>query len=180
MLRNALTVSTFIAFLIPPCGAQTRGAQRPAPAAASGQAPVANLSQLMKGIFYPSSNVVFAAQSENPDDVKPAAKPAMATDPLASVYGKWEAVENSALAIADAASLLSIAGRKCSNGLNVPLKNPDWTKLVQDLREAGLKVYKAAQSKSQDDIVATAGDLTEACSACHGKYREKNIAERCK
>jgi hypothetical protein len=170
-----------IAALMAPCGAQTRGAQRPAPAASPGQHPVANLSQLMKGILYPSSNVIFAAQTENPADVKPAADPAMATNPLASAYGKWQAVENSALAIAEAANLLSIAGRKCSNGLDVPLKNPDWAKLVQGLHDAGMKVYKAAQAKSQDDIVATAGDLTEACDNCHAKYREKpSIAERCK
>jgi hypothetical protein len=170
-----------IAALMAPCGAQTRGAQRPAPAASAGQHPVANLSQLMKGILYPSSNVIFAAQTENPADVKPAADPAMATNPLASAYGKWQAVENSALAIAEAANLLSIAGRKCSNGLDVPLKNPDWAKLVQGLHDAGMKVYQAAQAKSQDDIVATAGDLTEACDNCHAKYREKpSIAERCK
>lgn len=181
MFRHLVALSTLMAAWMAPCGAQTRGAQRPAPAASSAQHPVANLSQLMKGILYPSSNVIFAAQTENPAEVKPAADPAMATNPLASTYGKWQAVENSALAIAEAANLLSIAGRKCSNGLDVPLKNPDWAKLVQGLRDAGMKVYKAAQAKSQDDIVATAGDLTEACDNCHSKYREKpSIAARCK
>jgi hypothetical protein len=177
-MRIILTLSTLIASLIAPCGAQTRGGPPPA---ASAQRPVANLSQLMKGILYPSSNVIFAAQSENPAEVKPAADPAMATNPLASAYGKWQAVENAALAIAETANLLSIAGRKCSNGLDVPLRNADWPKLVQGLRDAGMKVYKAAQAKSQDDIVVTAGDLTEACDNCHSKYREKpSIAERCK
>jgi hypothetical protein len=178
MPRIILTLSTLIASLVSPCAAQTRGGTRPA---ASAQRPVANLSQLMKGILYPSSNVIFAAQSENPAEVKPAADPAMATNPLASAYGKWQAVENAALAIAETANLLSIGGRKCSNGLDVPLRNADWPKLVQGLRDAGMKVYKAAQAKSQDDIVATAGDLTEACDNCHSKYREKpSIAERCK
>jgi hypothetical protein len=182
MPRDILAVFAMIAFLVAPCAAQTRAGQRPAPAApATAQHPVANLSQLMKGILYPASNVIFAAQTTNPADVKPAADPAMATNPLASTYGKWQAVENSALAVVEAANLLTIAGRKCSSGLDVPLKNPDWPKLVQGLRDAGMKVYKAAQSKSQDDIVATAGDLTEACDSCHGKYREKpSIAERCK
>lgn len=162
-----------IVLLIAPVFAQPR----PAP----GQRPVANLSQLMKGILYPSSNVIFAAQSENPADVKPAADPAMATNPLASAYGKWQAVENGALAIAESANLLTIAGRKCSNGLDVPLKNADWTKLVQGLRDAGMTVYKAAQAKNQDGIVAAAGDLTEACDNCHSKYREKpDVSQRCK
>jgi hypothetical protein len=170
-----------IASLITPCGAQTGGGQRPVPAASSAQHPIANLSQLMKGILYPSSNVIFAAQTENPAEVKPATDPGVATNPLASSYGKWQAVENSALAIVESANLLIIAGRKCSNGLDVPLKNADWAKLVQDLRDAGMKVYKAAQAKNQEDIVATAGDLTESCDSCHGRYREKpSIAERCK
>jgi hypothetical protein len=184
MLRNVAPVLAFSALLIAPCGAQSPAPvskPRPAGAASPAPHPTANLAQLMKGILYPASNVIFAAQSQNPADVKPAADPAVATNPLASSYGKWQAVENSALAIVEAANLLAVSGRKCSNGVNVPLTNPDWPKLVQGLRDAGMKVYKAAQAKNQDDIVLTAGDLTEACDTCHGKYREKpSLAERCK
>jgi hypothetical protein len=141
----------------------------------------ATLAQLMKGILYPSSNVIFAAQNENPADVKPAPDPSTATNPLASSYGKWEAVENSALALAEAANLLILPGRKCSNGLPVPLQNPDWAKFVQGLRDAGMTVYKAAQSKNQDNIVMAADTMTEACANCHDKYREKpKLADRCK
>jgi hypothetical protein len=141
----------------------------------------ATLAQVMKGILYPSSNVIFAAQNENPADVKPAADPSTATNPLASSYGKWEAVENSALALAEAANLLILPGRKCSNGLPVPLQNADWAKFVQGLRDAGMTVLKAAQSKDQDNIVMAAETMTEACANCHDKYREKaNLADRCK
>jgi len=141
----------------------------------------ATLAQLMKGILYPSSNVIFAAQNENPADVKPAPDPSTATNPLASSYGKWEAVENSALTLAEAANLLILPGRKCSNGLPVPLQNADWAKFVQGLRDAGMTVYKAAQSKNQDNIVMAADTMTEACANCHDKYREKaNLADRCK
>jgi hypothetical protein len=135
----------------------------------------------MKGLLYPNANVVFAAQSDNPADVKPAKDPGTATDPLASTYGKWEAVENSSLAIAEAANLLAIPGRKCSNGLDVPVKNADWPKFVQGLRDAGMTAYKAAQSKNQDNILMAADVLTTACSNCHEKYREKpHLADRCK
>jgi hypothetical protein len=141
---------------------------------------MANLSQLMKGVIYPASNVIFAAQSTNPKDVKPASDPSLATDPLASTYGQWQAVENSALALYEAANLLTIPGRKCSNGKPVPLQNADWTKFVQGLRDAGTAVYKAAQSKDQDKIVDAADVMTTACSNCHDKYREKpNLAARC-
>jgi len=163
--------------------APQRGAA-PAPArggaAASSARVYANLGQLMKGILYPNSNVIFAAQSQNPAEVKPAQDPSTATDPLASTYGKWEAVENSALALSEAASLLLVPGRRCANGRPVPLQNPDWPKFVQGLREAGMTVYKAAQSKDQDKIVDAADVMTTACANCHDKYREKaNLAERC-
>lgn len=141
----------------------------------------ATLAQLMRGILFPSSNVVFAAQSQNPADVPPAKDPSVATNPLASSYGQWQAVENSALAIAEAANLLIIPGRKCSNGLVVPISNADWPKLVQGLRDAGMTAYKAAQSKNQDKILEAADAMATACANCHDKYREKaNVADRCK
>jgi cytochrome c553 len=150
-------------------------------AAVRGSAPDANLGQLMKGILFPNSNVIFAAQNTNPGDVAPAKDPSLATDPLANAYGKWEAVENSGLALAESARLLTVPGRKCANGRPVPIGNPDWAKFVQGLREAGLKAYKAAQSKDQDKILDAADSMTTACANCHERYREKaNLADRCK
>jgi hypothetical protein len=141
----------------------------------------ATLAQLMKGTLYPASNVVFAAQDQNPADVPHAKDPSMATDPLASQYGKWEAVENNALAIAEVANLLTLPGRKCANGRDVPLMNPDWAKFVQGLRDAGMAAYAAAQAKNQDKIIEAADVMTTACANCHNKYREKaKLADRCK
>jgi hypothetical protein len=151
-------------------------AQAPSPRAPA----QATLGQLMKGILYPASNVIFAAQNDNPADVKPAKDPSAATDPLQSSYGKWEAVENSALALTEAANLLTLPGRKCSNGRDVPLKNADWAKFIQGLRDAGMVAYKAAQSKNQDKILMAADVMTTACGNCHDKYREKpKLADRC-
>jgi hypothetical protein len=141
----------------------------------------ANLAQLMKGTLYPASNVMFAAQTDNPGDVPWAKDPNMATDPLASAYGKWEAVENSALAIAEVANLLAIPGRKCTNGLDVPVGNADWAKFVQELRDAGMTAYAAAQTKNQDKMIDAAGVMTTACSNCHRRYRDRaRLADRCK
>jgi hypothetical protein len=154
-----------------------------APASASGarQRVDANLAQLMKGILFPNSNVVFFAQSDDPAKVPPAKDPSVATDPLADTYGKWQAVENSSLALVEAANLLIIPGRKCSNGLPVPIGNADWPKFVQGLRDAGMKAYKAAQSKDMDKMLDAADTMTTACANCHEKYREKpTIADRCK
>ena len=140
----------------------------------------ATLAQLMKGTLYPESNVVFAAQDVNPAEVPHAKDPSMATDPLTSQYGKWEAVENNALAIAEVANLLTLPGRKCSNGLDVPVANPDWAKFAQGLREAGMTAYAAAQTKNQDKMTDVADVMTTACKNCHDKYREKKLADRCK
>jgi hypothetical protein len=141
----------------------------------------ANLGQLMKGTLYPASNVVFAAQDQNPAEVPRAKDPNMATDLLTSSYGKWEAVENSALAISEVANLLTLPGRKCANGVDVPVKNADWAMFVQVLRDAGMTAYAAAKAKDQDKITDAAGVMTEACKKCHDRYREKrNLADRCK
>jgi len=173
--------------LSPQCDAQGRGAtgtQEPKPQV------YAALGQVMKGIIFPASNVIFAAQKENPADAKPAKDPSTATDALYGSYGKWEAVENSALALAEAANLLILPGRKCTNGLDVPWKNPDWSQLVQGLREAAMSAYKAAQSKNQDKMVEAAGTINAACANCHDRYRVANdllplvekadLADRCK
>jgi hypothetical protein len=141
----------------------------------------ANLAQLMKGTLYPASNVIFAAQDQNPADIPRAKDPNMATDLLTSSYGKWEAVENSALAITEMANLLTLPGRKCANGLEVPLKNADWGKFVQELRDAGMAAYAAAKAKDQDKMVDISDVVTKACAHCHLKYREKaRPADRCK
>src|SRR5712691_6742829 len=82
-----------------------------------------NLNQLMRGTLYPAANVVFSAQNDNPADVKrpPGQDPSMATDPLASTFGGWQAVENAALALAESANLLLVPGRVCSNGAPAPI-----------------------------------------------------------
>ena len=138
----------------------------------------ADLNQLMQGMIYPASNVVFAAQSDDPAQIKLAQKPSVSPNLLTSTFGRWTAVENSALSIAESANLLLLPGRKCSNGREVPVQNADWTKFVNEMREAGLAAYKAAKAKSQDDIVTATDSLTTSCSNCHNRYREKT--DRCK
>lgn len=182
-MRRAVLAALLASVLVIPLADRAR-AQSPSSAAAAAKPTSkvpANLSQLMKGTLYPESNVVFSAQDENPADVPRAKDPNMATDLLTTVYGKWDAVENSALAIVDVANLLELPGRKCSNGLDVPLQNPDWAKFVQELRDAGMTAYAAAQTKNQDKMTDAAGVLTTACAHCHFRYREKrNRADRCK
>ena len=165
-----------------PAQTPPKGAEPPKPATATMQVHT-DLNRLMRGVLYPASNVVFSAQTDNPGDVKfvPGRDPSLATDPLESTFGGWQAVENAALALTESANLLLIPGRTCANGVPVPMNNPDWSKFVQDLRDAGAKAYKAAQSKDQDKMIDAADTLSAACAGCHRKWREKpRLADRCK
>ena len=164
-----------------PAPAGAKSAKAPASASAMKPEVAADLRQLMRGVLFPNSNVIFFAQEEDPAKVPPAKDPSLSPNPLASTYGGWAAVENSAKALSETANLLILPGRKCANGLPVPINNPDWAKFVQGLREASADPYKAAQSKNMDNVLTAAGDMSTACSNCHDKWREKpNLADRCK
>ena len=85
------------------------------------------------------------------------------------------------MAITEVASLLSIPGRKCSNGLDVPVGNADWATFVRQLQDAGMTSYAAAQTKNMDKMIDAADVMTKACANCHHRYRDKrNPADRCK
>lgn len=177
-------IGTYLFGVVSLMFAGTSAAQAPVPGQArgatarAGSAPAprvyGSLAQVMRGVLFPASNVIFAAQSEDPTKVPPAKDPSLATDPLANSYGGWQAVENAAIALSESANLLTIPGRKCLNGRPVPINNPDWGKFVQGLRDAGDKAYKAAQAKDMDKILDAADTMTTACSNCHDKYREKS------
>lgn len=161
-------------------GRAARGAAAPQGrgASAAGMRTDVDLLHVMRGILFPASNVVFAAQ-EDMTTWKPAADPSTSPNPLTSTYGGWAAVENASLALVESANLLLIPGRQCSSGKPAPVERADWIKFVQRLRDAGTSAFKAAQSKNQDAIVEATGNLADACSACHEVYREKPGGTRC-
>jgi hypothetical protein len=155
-----------------------RGAAAPVRgAAATAPQAHADLLQLMRGILFPNSNVIFSAQTQDPGGVKKDADATASVNPLAGMYGGWEAIENSGLAIAESANLLTIPGRVCSNRKPVPVQNADWQQFVQGLREAGMAAYKAGQSKNMDTVIEAADTVTTACMNCHDVYREKTPAQ---
>ncbi len=135
--------------------------------------PVATLNQLMRGLFFPHSNVVFSTQGQNPADIKKALLPSASTDPLTGIFGGWESVENSALMIVEGADLLMAPGRTCSNGKDVPVTAPDWAKFVDQVRDAGKVAYQAAKTKDMEKMIAASEVLNTSCANCHGKYRSR-------
>ena len=164
--------------------AQAPAAPKPAAPKPAAAAPAAaryrthgNLNQVMRGVLFPNSNVVFAAQSEDFAKIAQDKDPSLATDPLKGVYNSWTAVENAGVALSEAANLLMIPGRVCSNGKPAPVGNADWGKFVAGLRDAGMEAVKAARAKNQDAMLDVSDKMTTACSACHDVYREKTDAQ---
>jgi gas vesicle protein len=142
--------------------------------------PSANLAQLMRGIFFPSSNIIFNVQGHDPNEKKDA-KPYEASastnfswaDWGAGIYSPWEVVDFAGLAIADAAPLLLAPGRRCENGRAVPVNNDDWNQFVRELIEAGKAAYKASQTRNQETVSDVSNQLADACLHCHERYRDK-------
>jgi len=178
--KTKFVLATFVAAaaaLVTACTAPPPPATSPPAAQAAAARPQSqvhgDLRQVMRGILFPNSNVVFLAQGTDPATVPKDADGTTSVNPLASVYGGWESIENSSIALAEAANLLTIPGRTCANGKPVPVQNADWQRFVQGLRDAGLASYKAAQTKDMDKMLDAADTLTNACSECHDVYREK-------
>src|SRR5262249_55179181 len=142
--------------------------------------PAANLGQLMRGIFFPSSNLIFEVQGHDPGEKKDG-KPyePSANDNFswaqwgAGIYSPWEIVDYAALSIADAAPLLLVPGRRCENGRAVPSDRDDWKTFTQELIEAGKAAYKASQSRSQEAVSDVSNQIADACLHCHEVYRDK-------
>ncbi len=151
------------------------------PAAAPGPKPTAhaNLAQVMRAIPFPASNLIFDTQTTDPSaPAKPGGEGATAK--FSGIYGGWQAVETSALALAETANLLMVPGRLCQNGRPAPTDREDYKKFTQGLVDAGMAAYKAAQSKNLEAMVEVTGTVADACAACHEVYRDKPTdMERC-
>jgi hypothetical protein len=158
-------------------------AQASAGTRSEASAPLMTVNELMHGILFPLGNTVFYAQADDPAALPRDAQPSIATNPLTGLYGGWQAVENSALALAESAELLRIPGRQCSNGEVVNVGDADWIRFVDDYKQKSLAAYEAVKTRDQDAIVGASGDLSDACLACHRVYRREipqgDPAQRC-
>ena len=110
--------------------------------------PVATVKQLMKAIVIPSSDVIFQVAAKEPK-----------TDE------QWAAVQNSALALAEAGNLLMIGSRAKDQG--------EWMKQSQALLDLGSAAFKAAEAKDVDAVSKAGDEIYEVCEGCHNQYMEK-------
>jgi hypothetical protein len=164
----------FFVLSLAAAGCTTEPAALPTPATPAAT-PHANLAQLMRGIPFPSSNIIFDTQTQDPGaPLRRADTNGGATETYSTVYGGWQAVENNALAIAETANLLLIPGRMCENGRPVPIEREDFRRFTAGLADAGQAALMAAQSKNLDAMVDVSGTVSDACAACHEIYRDKD------
>jgi hypothetical protein len=170
-----------LAALVGVGGAMVHGSQQSAPKPAAPRTaakPTGTLAQIMRGIYFPNSNLIFDVQQTDPGaPKKPDAAAGSATATYGSAYSGWEVVENAAVALTDGVDLILTSGRLCQNGKPVPTGRADFKKFAQDMRAAGLAVLAAARTKNQEKVSDATNDLADACSNCHAVYRDKGPAD---
>src|SRR5205814_7175708 len=127
------------------------------------------VAQVMRGILFPSANIIFTTQSIDPGvPKKPASDSggAVGFDWLiwgGDVYKGWDVVDYASVSIAESATLMLTPGRKCENGKAVPVSDPDWIKFTMELADAGKAAYKASQTRIQDTISESTNQLNDSC-----------------
>ena len=171
-----------LSIMLAACGMCGLSVVAQTPPASADQQVHADLNQLMRGALYPAANVVFASQVDDPEDLKKSGRgdPSMSTDPLNAAFGGWVAVENAALTLAESANLLMLPGRSCSNGVQVPVKDPAWAAFVLQMRTGSMNAYQAARTRDQDKMVEASDALNASCEGCHRRWRNpRTPANRC-
>ena len=94
--------------------------------------PAPTLKQVMRGVILPNSDILFSVAQTVPKNDK-----------------EWSVVQDSAIAISEAAALISMPGRLLSNGQKVSLEPVDWVKFTKQLVDAGAASYKAASRRTR-------------------------------
>jgi cytochrome c556 len=118
--------------------------------------PFGNLKQVMRGILRPNSDIIFNVQATPPKNDM-----------------EWNGIENAAVALEEAANLITLPGRLREDGQPVPAQRANWNKWAQGVLDAGQACYKAAQAKSADKVNDCTDKLAESCSNCHDVYRDR-------
>jgi cytochrome c553 len=138
-----------------------------------------NLNQLMRGIMFPNSNIIFTVQTHDPAEKKKADDAANASGGFnwsmwgSDLYPGWEIVDYAAIALAESAPLMLTPGRRCENGKPVPVNDPDWIRFTKEMVDVGRAAYRASQTRNQEKVSDISGDVADACMHCHQVFRDK-------
>jgi cytochrome c2 len=155
----------------------------PAPASPTTPLPpfpaTGNLNQLMRGIMFPNSNIIFTVQTHDPAEKEKPGDSAGAGGGFNwamwgnELYSGWEVVDYAAIALADSAPLMLTPGRRCENGKPVPVNDPDWIRFTKQMAEVGRATYRTSQTRNQEKVSDITSDLADACFQCHRVFRDK-------
>jgi mono/diheme cytochrome c family protein len=144
--------------------------------------PAGNLSQVMRGILFPNSNILFTVQTHDPGEKRKPSEAATAEGGFNwavwgnNLYSGWELVDYAAVSLAESAPLMLTPGRRCENGKPVPVNDPEWIKFTIELAEAGKAAYKASQSRNQEAVSDVTNVVADACMHCHQVFRDRRRA----
>jgi hypothetical protein len=137
----------------------------------------------MRGILFPSSNIIFNVQTNDPGAPAPKASTNQARDAAfsmtawgAGIYKGWEIIDYAAIALAESAPLMLTPGRRCENGRPVPVQDAEWIKFTMELAETGRAAYKASQTRNQEVVSEITEQIANTCLHCHQVYRDKRGA----
>ncbi|HIF05413.1 MAG TPA: hypothetical protein EYQ64_00220 [Gemmatimonadetes bacterium] len=158
-------VGTALVLLLTAC-ASAGTSRQPAPEA------MGTLAQVMRGILFTNSNILFDVQSIDPGNPPPADASGGATARFSGIYAGWQVVENAAIALGEAANLITIPGRLCENGLPVPLSEDNWAEFTQNLKDAADVMLVAAEARDQEAASDATNNVADACYFCHEAYRD--------
>ena len=161
-MRAAFLIVTMIGLTAGSVGAQT-SLETP---------PVGTLAQIMRGIYFPNSNIIFDTQMQDPAAPPEASSTGgTVSSTFSGIYTGWQVVENAALVLAEGASLINKPGRLCENGRMAPVQRYDFLKYSREMTKVGWMIYQAALEKDQAAVGELTNNLAEACDSCHRVYR---------
>jgi S-disulfanyl-L-cysteine oxidoreductase SoxD len=141
--------------------------------------PMGNLAELMRAIAFYNSNIVFNLQVKSPADFPKKSMPVPydAIEWGYTIYQGWLLVDQAAVALTETAPLLLTPGRRCQNGLPVPLDRADWKPYVEDVVRVGTKIYAASKARNYEALKPLSDELNTTCLNCHKVYRDNGGSE---
>jgi len=149
MRTTSIGVMAAIVIALSGCGREAPTSATTAAPASPAFRPVASVKQVMQGITIPASNAVFAVAGQAPAD-----------------EAAWQAVEASALAVAESGNLLLMSPRA--------IDDQEWKQYSLALVDAGAKAAEAARAKNADQASIAGDDMYNVCEQCHAKYMKKS------
>jgi hypothetical protein len=117
----------------------------------------ATTAQLMSRVLEPPADLVWAVGGSVVTE--------KGEQPLAPKNeAEWIVVRNAAVTVAETSNLLLLAPHVRDQG--------DWVAITRRLIDEANKYVQAAEAKDLETMFTAGGDMYQACSDCHAKYKD--------